>query len=98
MTLTVWLRGEAEQDIEDAARWYEDRQPGLGAQFLDEAARTLDAIAEQPTLHSVIHRDTRRALLHRFPFGIYYRLQQAGIVVVAVMHGSRHPQRWKSRE
>jgi plasmid stabilization system protein ParE len=33
----------------------------------------------------------------RFPFGIYFRVEQIDIVVVAVMHGSRHPLRWQDR-
>jgi plasmid stabilization system protein ParE len=33
----------------------------------------------------------------RFPFGIYFRVEQAQIVVVAIIHGSRHPRRWQSR-
>jgi plasmid stabilization system protein ParE len=33
----------------------------------------------------------------RFPFGIYFRVEQSQIIVVAVIHGSRHPRRWQSR-
>ncbi len=44
-----------------------------------------------------IHRNTRRALMHRFPFGVYYRIENATCVVLAVMHGSRNPRQWKIR-
>lgn len=33
-----------------------------------------------------------------FSFSIYYRVENEAIVVIAVMHGSRHPLRWKTRE
>ena len=56
-----------------------------------------EAISERPALYPMVHRQTRRALMHRFPFGIYYRVETALLVVVAVMHGSRHPRRWQSR-
>jgi len=36
MILDVYLRPEAEQDLSDAADWYEIQQPGLGHEFLDE--------------------------------------------------------------
>ncbi|MCD5417498.1 type II toxin-antitoxin system RelE/ParE family toxin [Candidatus Bipolaricaulota bacterium] len=48
-------------------------------------------------MYSVLHRQTCRAIMHRFPFGVFYRIEGDSIVVVAVLHGSRHPKRWKER-
>lgn len=98
MTLEVRLRPEAELDLADAAFWYETQQSGLGRQFLGEALAVFSTLAESPQLYPVVHRNARRALLRRFPFGVYYRIETAAIVVVAVMHGSRNPNRWKRRE
>jgi plasmid stabilization system protein ParE len=97
MSLTVHVRPEAAQDIEDAAGWYEEQSRGLGHEFLEEVYRSLQRIAEQPELYPSVHRSTRRALIHRFPFGVFYGVEADSIVVVAVMHGSRDPQRWKQR-
>jgi len=33
----------------------------------------------------------------RFPFGIYFRVERSQLVILAVIHGSRHPRRWRSR-
>ena len=97
MTMGLRLRAEAELDLADAALWYEAQCPGLGHQFLDEILATLSIIAKMPLTYQVVHRNTRRALAHRFPFGIYYRVESEEIIVVAVMHGSRNPRHWKSR-
>lgn len=97
MSHRLHVRPEAEQDIEDAAIWYESQSQGLGHAFLDEVERSLQAISERPMRYPTLHRDTRRALMHRFPFGVFYRMDAKRIVVVAVMHGSRDPQRWKQR-
>lgn len=97
MTLQVRLRAEAEQDIEEAARWYEQQREGLGQEFIDQVLLTLQSAGEQPGLYPSVHRHVRRALIHRFPFGIYYRVEEEFVVVVAVMHGSRSPRRWKKR-
>ena len=97
MTLELRLRPEAELDLSDAARWYEEQKPGLGHQFLDEVLAIFSTLAEAPLLYPILHRDTRRALIHRFPFGVYYQVKTTAIVVVAVMHGSRNPRRWKTR-
>lgn len=97
MTFEVRLRREAEQDLLDAARWYEDQRPGLGQQFLDEVAAILSVIAETPLVYPLVHRNARRALIRRFPFGVYYRFENAISTVLAVLHGSRDPRRWKTR-
>jgi plasmid stabilization system protein ParE len=97
MTVAVRLRPEAEQDLADAAAWYEEQLPGLANRFLDEVLSTFSAIAEAPLKYPILHRDTRRALIHRFPFGVYFRVESTAIVVLAVMHGSRNPRRWKTR-
>lgn len=98
MTLEIRLRPEAALDLEDAAFWYEEQSTGLGHQFLDEAMAILSAIAEAPLVHPLVHRNTRRALMRRFPFGVYYRVESFAVAVVAIMHGSRNPQRWKNRD
>jgi plasmid stabilization system protein ParE len=97
MTLLLRVRPEAEQGIEEAATWCEQQSLGLGQEFLDQVLRVFEKLSGQPTLYPEVHRKTRRALTRRFPFGVYYRLQGQSIVVVAVMHGSRNPRRWKQR-
>ncbi len=97
MTLEVRLRPEAEQDLAEEAVWYEEQFHGLGHQFLDEVSLAFSAIVESPLRYPIVHRDTRRALIHRFPFGVYYKIEDETIVVLAVMHGSRDPHRWKAR-
>jgi plasmid stabilization system protein ParE len=93
----VFFRAEAEADIEAAALWYEKQCSGLGNQFLTEILHMCNSIADNPNSFPVIHRKTHRALIKRFPFGIYYRIADEAIVVIAVMHGSRHPRRWQRR-
>ena len=98
MTSTVRLRPEAGRDLAEAAIWYEEQRPALGQRFLDEVAAAFTVISETPLIFPVVHKNARRALIRRFPFGVYYRIEADEIVVVAVMHASRHPRRWKRRE
>jgi len=44
----VVVHPEAGQELAAAARWYEERQPGLGDDFLDEFEHTLRRIAAEP--------------------------------------------------
>ena len=95
--MTVRLRPEAEADVSDAARWYEAQRSGLGSEFLDEVLRTLASISEHPDLYPRISGDVRRAVIRRFPFGVFYVMDESEVVVLAVMHGRRAPAHWKSR-
>ena len=97
MSLKVSIRHEAEIDIEEAATWYEGQRQGLGHEFLDEVLSLCQTIAEKPAMYPVAHRNTRRALIRRFPFGVYFRIEDEQLIVVAVMHGSRHPRKWQQR-
>jgi len=97
MTYPIRLRDEAERDATLAASWYEEQRVGLGQEFLDELLATLEAISEHPHAYPVLHRDVRRALMRRFPFGVFFQTTASDIVVVAVFHGSRHPRGWRRR-
>lgn len=97
MTAEVRLRPEAEQDVAEAALWYEANEPGLGAQFVDQVQATIDTIADQPNAFTTVYNSVRRALVRRFPFGVFYQIDKDGVIVIAVLHGSRHPRAWKER-
>jgi plasmid stabilization system protein ParE len=62
VTLEVRLRPEAEQDLADAATWYEEQRQGLGHEFLDEVLTLLTSIAETPLMYPDVHRNTSRAV------------------------------------
>ena len=88
---------EAPADVEEAFEWYEAQRPGLGESFRRALDVAVASIQEHPEAYVVVHRETRRVLLPRFPHGLYYRVVDENIVVVACMHGKRHPGRWRSR-
>ena len=57
----------------------------------------LDALEKNPQLHASIYRKLRRALVRRFPYGVFYVERADDIVVVAVLHTSRDPRLWRIR-
>lgn len=91
------FRPAAAADVEEAYLWYENQRPGLGEEFLAAIKETIETLTANPEGFSVVHRQTRRALLRRFPYGIYFRIIDDQIVIVACMHGRRNPRRWQSR-
>ena len=87
----------AEEEMVAAAQFYETRSHGLGADFLDEVQRSVEAISSHPRTAPVLKEGIRRRLLKRFPFGILYAVEPGTIVVLAVMHLRRKPGYWEGR-
>ena len=91
------IRTDAARDIEGAAFWYEARRPDLGVKFTDEARLLLGRIAENPLQFPIVYRQFRRALMHRFPFAIYFRVVGDNASVIAVMDLRRNTSHWRRR-
>ena len=88
----------AEQDAFDAAIWYEEHQPGLGDEFLDEVDRAVRVLGESALHHRIRFADVRRTPIHRFKFyGIYYIVRDEEVWILAIFHGRRHPRRLQER-
>lgn len=96
MSRSLLIRRTAKRHIAEAFHWYERQSPGLGADFLEALETVLEQIESTPLLCAKIHRDIRRALLRRFPYGVFYFIQDGRSVVVAVLHTSRDPKLWRA--
>jgi plasmid stabilization system protein ParE len=101
MTWDVLLRPEVEEDISEALLWYEERQIGLGEEFLEELIRVMESLAENAFLSSRRHpsKNIRWKYADRFPYRVIYEVLESEqkIIVAAVLHAARHDQRWRDR-
>jgi plasmid stabilization system protein ParE len=97
MKRQILIRPEAEAEIVEAYRWYEDKRDALGSDFLLCVEDGLDKIRNDPEMYPIVHRHIRRLLIRRFPYGIFYTAEKNLITVLAVFHGHRDPKQWKSR-
>ena len=91
------LAPEAKADLADAFAWYEGQRTGLGSEFLAQVALILESIEKAPERYPIVRGATRRALMRRFPYAVFYVLDPDVVAVTAVMHGRRDPRRWQSR-
>ena len=95
--MRVRFRLEAAQDVEGARAWYDEQQAGLGDAFAASLEDVIRLIAEFPEAFPEIAVSHRRALLHRFPYAVYYRLDRSVVDVLACLHTSRSPEIWRAR-
>jgi hypothetical protein len=100
--VTLRILAEAEEETQEAARWYEARRSNLGQEFLDAVSLRLEAIEQHPrrfvrleTLRT--KREVRRCFLQRFPFKIIYEIRSDQTLVLAVAHFRQRPNYWRKR-
>ena len=87
-----------ELDATDAANWYNEKREGLGDEFILALDAKINAIQRNTGSFQVIYKNIRRALTERFPYGIFFIVEDENIYVLAIQHTSRSPKNWKKRK
>jgi hypothetical protein len=67
---------EVAKDIISGFDWYEDNSSGLGEEFLRLFYAYTNEIPRNPLLYPVVYKNFRRRLLRRFPYAIYFRIEE----------------------
>ena len=97
MIKKILFRKVALVEIDESYRWYENQRQGLGEELILFLEETIEKITRNPDFYPLVHKNVRRAIVRRFPYGIYYIIEKSKLVVIAVFHGSRNPKSWKNR-
>ena len=95
--MKVRFHPAARLDLREARVWYEERSPLSAVAFAHEVASAISRIKEAPARYPTAEHGTRRFVLQRFPFNIFYRVGASEVVIVAVAHQKRHPDYWRQR-
>lgn len=94
----VFFHAEAEAEVRSAIAYYESQRLGLGGEFRTEMEATVGRIQRNPkTFSPYDDRGTRKCLLRRFPYTIYYVEFEEFLWVAAVAHQRRRPGYWAGR-
>ncbi len=80
MDLPLLIRFEAEEDIDEACRWYEDQQVGLGTEFIKVLEGAFAKIGTSPEMYPLVYRNVRRLLIPKFPYAIFYIVEPEAII------------------
>jgi len=97
MDYELIIRPEAKADLLDAYHWYQEQRQGLGNDFKLCVDEVISQIRRNPLIHKVIFQNVRRSFTKRFPFGVFYTVEDEKIIVLAVLHARRDPMKWKNR-
>jgi plasmid stabilization system protein ParE len=91
------ITAEAEADAEDASMWHERKRQNLGIEFLVQVGLAIRRIRENPEHYGRVYGQLRRAPVHGFRYGIFFRLTNGHVKVLAVIHNRRSPRAWMKR-
>jgi plasmid stabilization system protein ParE len=97
MNYVLILLPPAEAHVDEAYRWYNQQRPGLGEEFILSLEASLASIQRSPLLYPKVRGETRRAVIKRFPYSVFYSVRGDRIGVAAVFHSSRNPRTWQER-
>lgn len=85
----------AEKESAEAITYYNQQCPGLGYEFAAELKATLNRIAAYPNAWPPFSIRSRRCIINRFSYGVLYQIRTESILILAIMHLKRDPQKWQ---
>ena len=94
---TVIFTQAARAELIEAQDWYEGEAPGLGRRFRQAINALTERMSANPRQFPVVYRSARRALLRRFPYALFFVIEEQTLFVIACFHASRDPLQWQRR-
>ena len=87
----------ARAELIQAQDWYEGEVPGLGRRFRQAIDTLAERMSANPRQFPVVFKSVRRALLRRFPYALFFVVEEQTLFVIACFHASRDPLQWQRR-
>ena len=97
MSFVLVVTPRAAEDAGEAALWYNKQRHGLGEDFLLAVEAELNSITRNPNQYAIMRGCYRRAVVQRFPFGIFYAVENDKVIVFAIWHYKRKPFAWRRK-
>lgn len=88
--MRIRLLAEAERDLEIGADFYESQKTGLGVYFTDCLSSDIESLKLFAGIHEQYH-GFFRSLSKRFPFSIYYKVNEDCVEIHAVLDARQDP-------
>lgn len=75
MAYRLKFSARALRETGEAKEWYELQSSGLGEEFIAALELQLKRLEQAPLLYAEVIPSVRRALLPRFPYGLFYAVR-----------------------
>jgi plasmid stabilization system protein ParE len=95
--MRVRLHLKARAEHRDTRNWYHEFSPLSAIAFAQTVDNAISRIREAPNIYPLAEHGTRKFVIQRFPFNIFFLTRDIEILIVAVAHQKRRPGYWSSR-
>jgi hypothetical protein len=89
--MKIVILDEAKGDLIEGFRFYEEQATGLGPYFLANLYADIESLKVHAGTHLKSYKDYYRLLSNRFPFAIFYKIDDNTALVYAVLDCRRNP-------
>ena len=91
MEFLLIIKPEAEKDIQHSIKYYAKENLKLSVDFLEKLDESLIAIQQNPQHYQKRYHEIRIIFTKKFPYGIYFTIEERKIFVHAVLHNKQNP-------
>jgi plasmid stabilization system protein ParE len=89
--MKIFYTDRAKDDLESSFNWYQNQRKGLGFEFLDCVEAAVINILNSPLLYPKKYLTFRICLVRRFPFKIFYTIENNMIVIHSIFDDRQNP-------
>lgn len=97
VALDIFVHAEAQLEVQETFYYYQDLNDGLGFEFMRSLDATLQFIKRNPSSYQKIYKEVRRVLIRKFPYAVFYIVEETRIVIIACQHQKRSEIDWIRR-
>ena len=94
--MKILLLAESLRDLADGVHFYERQAAGVGAYFLDSILADVESLQYLAGTHQIVF-GCHRKLAKRFPFAIYYKIENNTVRIRAILDCRADPARIRER-
>lgn len=96
--MKVEILREADEELNEAIAYYEEIEAGLEIRLKEEVRDAIQWISNNAEIPRLRPKGYRRVNLKVFRYYVAYFIWNDTVWILAVAHGSRHPEYWISRK
>ena len=89
--MRIEILEEARRDLVEGFHFYENQQEGLGSYFLSNLYADIDSLRIYAGTHNKPFKPYHRLLSKKFPFAVFYTVENETVFVQAVLDCRRNP-------
>jgi hypothetical protein len=93
----IFVHHEAQLEVQETFYRYQDLNEGLGFEFIRSMDAATQFIKRNPLSYQKIYGEIRRVLLRKFPYALFYLVDEKRVVILACLHQKRSEIDWLRR-